>query len=380
MVDTAAVRRAWSDYASGLTAIDGEHGAAAAVDGQLRRACLRQVLGGFDAAACRRTAAGGWWTEDTTAMLATLASVHVAETDVAAARTAMELGALLAARLRNLPWDVVFSAAERFVWLLPAEERGGALRTFAVAHAILPLPRWETAAARAAQEQALALVRSPSLEREGQFLQASCRVDEGEVRSDLLLHAVPLLTGERRHRALQEALAGAFEFPAGEIHRGQVVAAVVLRDPPALLGDTLQTVRASWDDEDDRTELLFELGRTLPPEQLGPIVEEAAALEDEWGRVTVLAALRPRLPAGLRDRWQQVADAMRDESLKGMLEPVPAEPPAVPGEERALDDALRAWQAAAGPGGDEPRSVEIARGVGRFVEASTALYDAHREL
>ena len=379
MADAAAVRRAWSSYAAGLGAVDSQPRKAAAVDGQLRRSCLREILAGFDDAACERVATSGWWTAETAAEISAVVAAQSAAADAAAARTAAELGGLLGARLHALAWDVVFFAAERFVWLLPGDERGEALHTFALAHAFLPLPRNEGAAARAAEQDALALARSGSPEHEERFLGACLRVDDGVVRSDLLLHALPLLTGERRHRALHEALAGAFEFQPGEIHRGQVVAAVVLRDPPALLEDTLRTVRASWDD-DTRTELLTELARALPVEQLGPVLEQAAAIEDEWGRVTLLGELGPRLPAGLRDRWQRLAKAIQDEGLKGMLEPVPAEPPAVPGEEHVLADALGAWRVVAGSAGAELGGVEVARGVVRFVEASTALYDAHREL
>lgn len=375
----SALCQAWSDYTASAASTDAGALTAASVDRQLRAACLREALAGLDAAARRGLVDRGLWTEETAARIDTVAGWSDASAAGAATPPASEPDALLAAGLRSLPWDLVYFAAERFVWLLPAGERNEALSTFARAHASLPMPQIEDSAAHEARRLARALARDPSPQRQEKFLQAASGVVEGEVRSQVLLHVIPLLTGERREQALQDALAGAYEFPEGEIHRGQIVAAVVLRDPRALLDGVLETVQATWDDEDTRAELLTELARALSAEDLGSVVEQAAALEDEWGRVGVLAELRPRLPLELQGRWQQLADAIEEESLKDMLEPLPVEPPPLPSDETALADALRDWLTVANARRSEPGSIEIARGVVSFLAATTELYDAHHE-
>jgi hypothetical protein len=373
--NTDDLSRAWASYVQGASSIVGSNRAVDPnlVRQEIRVAFLRESLRDLDAEARARLVEARVWTPDTAAEVARLVGAASPNTDGAA-----EGAALLTMRLDRILWDVVLFAVEGFVWLLPSPQLATALRSLAIARTTFPSPylRPATAAHESAAADAercrRALAHAPSVVAEDAFLTA-VKWLRGSLRWPLIKDAAPLLTGSRRSDALRQALDSAFEV-LDEVHIGSAVAMVVLRDPALLLETALKRANEAWGDSDALAWMLIELAEDLPAEHLAPILDEAARIEDEWSRAEILLALRRRLPAGLRGRWEQMVQAIEDDSAMACLECDVAEPKPPPAEPSSLTDAINGWGCVARTLEGEPLGAAIAAAVVQFVVDTMQLY------
>lgn len=380
-----ALSRAWASYVEAPRAAPAADRRvdAAVVIADLHAAALREALGGLHAGARAALVAEGAWTEATAADVARLIGVVAASAGVAS-----DARAVLTGCLDRIAWDVALFAAEGLVWLLPTPQHAPALRVFAVASATLPTPylrpgeQEEQKAMAEAERRRRVLARAPSEPAAQDFL-AAARAVPGSGRWPLLIAALPFLDGPHRAAALDDALESAFQV-SDEVHVGQAVAAVVARDPGLLLERARVRSLEAWGDAEPRWIMLQELAQTLSVEQLGVLLDDAGAMEDEWARVDLLALVRPRLPADLVARWEELVTALEDEDLRDSMSPWiglesspgAADIEAPPATTGSLTETIHGWGRVARALAGEPVGAAVSEAIVQFFAETTRLYEA----
>jgi hypothetical protein len=255
----------------------------------------------------------------------TLAAYRAAAAPPAGARRASAAwaaadlhAAVLQHGLTTIAWDLVIAAVEALVWVLPGAERAAALGDVASARARLPAPAWRGELAVAAAARVRAFVLEPSREPAADLVADIDGVPGADARLTLLLELWPALAEPTRTEALRRALDAAFVVP-DEVHAGQAVAAVLLRDPDAILSEALTRARIDWAELDGRWALREELARKLPEPHRAALDRD---LPPDVGDVIVPRARRPVVvpPAGVTSPtealrlWTNVALALADDA------------------------------------------------------------------